>query len=404
MGVVSMVEGFLSDDFNKVLLVCLLILGFLAIAIPVYQPSQAIEGESFIHFFYSPNCPHCHEQIENLNPLLEARYEVTIIYHDVTTLEGNELFLGLCSNLGLQGGVPTTLVGEEFFVGYSQEIGEEIEDAVKDCSINDCIDPLTGQTCSAMQEKEEDFVIEVPFLGETNLNFMSLPTLAIVMGLVDGFNPCAMWVLVYLIAMLAGVQDKKRVLLIVGSFVAASGILYFLFMTAWLNAFMFMGYTRAVSVIIGLVALGAGILHVKEYLESRNKALTCKVTDAEEKKKTMDRVDELVHSPITWGTIAGIIVLAFVVNSIEFVCSAALPAIFTQILALAELSFWEYYGYIALYDLAFMLDDLVIFGLAVFSMNAMSANEKYVKASHIIGGLLLLVIGALLLFAPQLLI
>lgn len=402
MGLVSAVEGFLSNDFNKVLLVCLAILGVLALLLPAGQPTQA-EGDSFIHMFYSPTCPHCHDQIENLNPLLEARYGVKIIYHDVTTLEGNELFSRLCSDLGLRGGVPITLVGGEYFAGYSPEIGEEIEDAVKDCAENGCPDPLTGQTCSATQE-EETFVISIPFLGETDLRSMSLPTLAIVMGLVDGFNPCAMWVLVYLIAMLAGVQDKKRAWLIVGSFVAASGILYFLFMTAWLNAFLFMGYMRAVNVIIGLVALGAGVLHLKNYWESRNKALTCEVTGEDEKKKTMERVDELVHSPLTWGTLLGIIVLAFVVNSIEFVCSAALPAIFTQLLALANLSFWEYYGYIALYDLAFMFDDLVIFGLAVFSINAMSTSGKYVKASHVIGGFLLLAIGALLLFAPQLLI
>jgi len=400
MGIASSIKGFLADDFNKLLLVALALLGLLAFAL---TPAPAAEetGASFIHFFYLPTCPHCHEQMTQLNPVLEARYNIEIIAHDVSTPEGNALFSEVCQNNGLQGLIPTTLVGNEVFVGYSAEIGVEIEDAVKACLDGECADPLTGATCAA--SKQQDYFLELPFLGKTDLRSLSLPALAVVLGLVDGFNPCAMWVLIYLIALLAGVNDKRKIWLVVGTFVAASGILYFLFMAAWLNAFLFIGYLRGVTLLIGLVALGAGTLNVKEYFETRGKPLTCKVGDGESKAKTMKQIDSLVNSPLTWGTLAGLVVLAFVVNSIEFVCSAALPAIFAQVLSLANLSALEHYAYIALYTLAFMLDDLVIFGLAVFSINAASTNEKYVRFSHIIGGVLLLALGLMLLFAPELL-
>ncbi|MBT4540979.1 hypothetical protein HOC35_05690 [Candidatus Woesearchaeota archaeon] len=222
------------------------------------------------------------------------------------------------------------------------------------------------------------------------------------MGLIDGFNPCAMWVLVFLIGILLEVKDRKRVWLIVGSFVLASGILYFLFMTAWLNVFLLAGYIRMLTVLIGLFALGGGIINVKEYIESRNQPLTCKIGDIESRAKTMDKVKHIATAPLTITIFFSIIALAFVVNSVEFVCSSAIPAVFTQVLALSGLGALKYYLYIGLYTFFFMLDDLVIFGLAAFTINS-SFGEKYAKYCHLAGGVIMVVLGFLLLFMPELL-
>jgi hypothetical protein len=172
-------------------------------------------------------------------------------------------------------------------------------------------------------------------------------------------------------------------------------------MTAWLNAFLFIGYIRAVTILIGLFALGAGILSIKEYLETKG-ALTCKVVSSDGKKRTAEKMEVLVNAPMTIATLLGIIALAFAVNSIEFVCSAAIPAVFTQVLSLSSLPFLEYYGYIALYTLFFMLDDLIVFGLAAFAISG-GIGEKYAKYCKFIGGSIMLVLGAILLFAPQIL-
>jgi hypothetical protein len=219
--------------------------------------------------------------------------------------------------------------------------------------------------------------------------------LAVILGLVDGFNPCAMWVLVYLISLIATLKDRKRIWLIVGSFVLASGVLYFLFMTAWLNAFLFIGFIKPVTVVIGLVALGGGILQIREFIETKG-AIVCEVTDEESRKKTMTRVQRIVSSPITLGTIVGIIALAFAVNSIEFVCSAAVPAIFTHVLSLAGLTTFQYYSYILLYVLFFMLDDLIIFGTAAIAMTS-GLGERYAKYFRPVGATILIILGLLLL-------
>jgi len=196
-------------------------------------------------------------------------------------------------------------------------------------------------------------------------------------------------------------KDKRKIWLLVGSFVFASGVLYFLFMTAWLNAFLLIGYFRPVTIVIGLAALGAGTLNIREFIRTKG-AIVCEVGDEESKKKTMRRMEKVVFSPLTLATIAGIIALAFVVNLIEFVCSAAIPAIFTHVLSLSNLATFQYYAYILLYDFFFMLDDLIIFGSAALAMTS-TLGDRYAKYSRPLGGTILFILGVLLLFAPRLL-
>jgi len=398
-----MLGEFLKEPFNKYLFIILLVLGA-ALLLSEYGISTT-QGDTdaalTIHFFYAQGCHFCAAQ-HAFNTQLEEEFpEIIIVSHDIGIPEETRLLQIMLQNqsIGAYGviGVPVTFVGNTMFVGFDNETkAQTIRQAV--------IDELAGKEVSGEVIFDNSQVLshfKVPFIGIVDISAYSLPALAAVLGLVDGFNPCAMWVLVYLISLVMGLQDKKRVWLIVGTFVFASGVLYFLFMTAWLNAFLFFGYVRAITIIVGLVGLGGGILSIKEYMETKGE-MTCKITDSKGKKKIMDQAKKLVIAPLTIATFVGIVVLAFVVNSVEFLCSAAIPAIFTQVLALKNLAWWEYYGYILLYDFFFMLDDLLIFGLAAFTFSG-ATGQQYAKYCKIIGGVILLVLGLMLLFAPGML-
>lgn len=406
MSIVQDVKGFFSDPFNRNLAIILLILGGL-----VYffgngqsinidpQNNSTFNNETFVSFFYLPTCPHCHEQNEKLNPILEEKYNITILKYDVSSTEGRKVFLEVIQKHNLGASVPVTIVGNYSFVGYNEQIGEEINYAVQRYFETEGCNNLDNN-CVIPEDKEKKFIFDLPFLGETDLLTYSLPLLAITIGLVDGFNPCAMWVLVYLISIVVTLNDKKKMWVIVGTFVLVSGILYFLFMTAWLNAFLIIGFVRPLTIIIGLIALGGAIINLREYYASRGQPLTCKVTSADDKNKTMSEIEKIVANPLTLSTFFAIVVLAFVVNSVEFVCSAAMPAVFTQILALNNLSFVEYYGYILLYVLAFMFDDLIIFGTVAFAVSYSGFGDKYALACKLIGGVILFLMGIVLLFFP----
>ena len=406
MSLVDDAKGFLNTPFNRQLVIGLLILGAIlafydhsTVATP---PFNGNDYELTIHYFYLPTCPHCFEQSKFNARLVNEFPNVRFVSHDASNPAEAQLLIEMAEDAGLDTrglGVPATFVGKKAFIGYESEetTGQKIREAIIDC-VENCVGGPMERESEPIAAVTE---LDLPFLGKTDLTKYSLPVLAVMLGLVDGFNPCAMWVLVYLIGIVLELNDRKKIWFIVGTFLLASGILYFLFMTAWLNAFLLMGYVRVVTILIGLIALGGGILSIKEYLESKG-ILECKVVGDEDKKRTMESAKSLVNAPLTIATVAGIIVLAFVVNSVEFVCSAAIPAVFTQVLALSNLGFWEYYGYIGLYVIAFMFDDMIVFGLAAFAVTG-GLGDKYAKYCKIIGGIIMLGLGIMLLFFPGLL-
>jgi glutaredoxin len=362
------------------------------------EPTITREDGLVVHFFYLPTCPHCADQKQIIEELKQESADIPFYSYDASSTEGSRLFYQLSAEAGLDTSrlaVPTIFVGKHPLVGVhsKEQIKEAIEECKETCSSN-------GASIASQEIKTGFTEFELPFIGRTDLTRWSIPSLAIILGLIDGFNPCAMWVLVYLIGLLIGVADKRKIWLIVGSFVLASGIIYFLFMTAWLNIFLLVGYIRILTLIIGLVALGGGIINLKDHFTK--KALTCEVGDEESHKKTMGKIQKIISQPLSWAIIGSIIILAFVVNSVEFVCSSAIPAVFTQILALSGLSTFQHYLYILIYTFFFMLDDLIIFGLAAFAISS-TLGERYAKYCKLIGGIILTILGAVMVFAPHLL-
>lgn len=391
------IKEFYADRFKRYLTIALVVLGVGMLLAPWKGTRMLPTGRLEVHFFYHPACVQCKQQ-KSFNRELMGRYpSVQFIYHNVTTPEGSTLFVQYAERLGIPLSelvVPATFFGEYHFIGFSsaQTTGKEIERALEAY--------ITGQAATT-REKTVPTRVSVPIIGDINVVDYSLPTLAVVLGLADGFNPCAMWALGYLISLVIGMNDRKRIWILVGSFVFASGVLYFLFMTAWLNAFLLIGYVRPLTLIIGLVAIGVGANNIQVYIKTKG-ALTCDITSTRTKEKTKDRIKRLVTSPITVTTIFGILALAFVVNSIEFACSSAIPAIFTQVLALKQLPALKYYAYILLYDAFFMLDDLIIFGLAAFAVSS-TLGTRYAKLNKLVGGAVLLALGLGLTFMPGML-
>ena len=402
LAVPGWLREFFADPFQRWLCLGLVVLG-LAISFQEYRGRQQTPaaGGKQIAFFFHPQCPHCREQKQFI-PYLQARYpEIPWASYDTSRPENRQLLTEYAAKSGYpprQLGVPMTFVGPYVIAGYksADTTGVRIEKAIR-AYLHD--DPTLYPEAERTSRGQDS--LDLPLVGTIRLADYSLPALAVIIGLVDGFNPCAMWVLVYLISLIVGINDRRKVWLLVGTFVLSSGVLYFLFMTAWLNVFLLLGYLHTLTLMIGLAALGAGVISVREFIRTRGQ-LTCKIGDVESKKRTMGRIERIVNSPLTWLSVASIIALAFIVNSIEFACSAALPAIFTHTLSLRQLPTVEYYGYILLYDLFFMLDDLAIFSLAVLALDT-TIGSRYAGYCKLVGGVVLMGLGAVMVFWPQLL-
>ncbi|OIO63071.1 hypothetical protein COY26_04855 [Candidatus Woesearchaeota archaeon CG_4_10_14_0_2_um_filter_33_10] len=393
----STIKKFFKSKFNIYLAIALVLMGIFALVFTSEPKISQNEGFSVI-LFYLPTCPHCTEQKPIFNELKEEMKDINFYSYDASSKEGSALFYRLAAEAGLDTSklaVPTIFVEKHPLVGFHSK--EQIKQTINECKEKCIADGNHNVSSQEVKSSFKDF--ELPFIGRTDLTSFSIPVLAIILGLIDGFNPCAMWILVYLIGLLIGLDDRKKVWIIVGSFVLSSGILYFLFMTAWINLFLLVGYIRTLTILIGLVALGGGIIHLKEYFTTKG-SLACEVGGEQSHEKTITKIQKIISQPVSLAIILSIIGLAFVVNSVEFVCSSAIPAVFTQILALSGLSTLQHYAYIGLYTLFFMLDDMIIFSMAAFAISS-SFGEKYAKYCRLIGGIILTLLGFILVFAPQ---
>jgi hypothetical protein len=241
--------------------------------------------------------------------------------------------------------------------------------------------------------------VHIPLLGEVRTAALSLPVLTVLLAAVDGFNPCAMWVLVFLLGLLAGLKDRRRMWLLGGAFVAASAVIYFLFLAAWLNLLLFLGSLTLIRVAIGCVAVVGGGYHLREFV--RNPDPACRVTRPGRRQHVLAQLRELSQREKLWLALGGIVLLAFAVNVVELLCSAGIPAVYTQVLALTDLPRWQHYAHLVLYVLIFMADDLAVLAVALVTLQVTGLTGRYARWSNLVGGVVLLALGGMLLIKPE---
>jgi hypothetical protein len=378
------------------------------------QPPARID----LYLFWAIGCPHCEREIEFLKRLEVEEPRLRAHYLEVSRDAANQRAFTAAARRFVPDdpAVPLTVVGDAAMVGYATDgtSGAALRQRIAYCLSNECPDtvgPLIlasgGGSADAGTPSRSDTgapkmippVISVPFLGEVRTAEFSLPALTIVLAAIDGFNPCAMWVLVFLIGLLLGMEDRFRMWVLGTAFIAGSALVYFLFMAAWLNFLLFIGAVIWVRAAVGLVALGGGFYYLREYFQNPDAA--CKVTAPEARRRVFESLRKLATESRFLLALAGIVALAFAVNLVELICSAGIPAVYTQVLALSNLPAWQYYAYLSLYILVFMLDDLFVFVVAMKTLQITGATTTYVRYSHLAGGVVLLAVGALLLLRPE---
>jgi hypothetical protein len=210
-----------------------------------------------------------------------------------------------------------------------------------------------------------------------------------------------MWVLVFLIGLLLGIRDRARMWLLGSAFLAASAVIYFLIMTAWLNALLLLGAVAYVRLGIGVVAVGAGLHYLRTFVQ--NPGIACEITAPERRRRTLERLRQLALEPRLGFALLGIVALAAAVNLVEFLCSAGVPAVYTALLAQSDLPAWARHLYLMLYLAVFMLDDVAVFVAAMMTLRVTGLTGRYTRYAHLLGGLVLVALGAVLLLRPELL-
>ncbi|PKO54164.1 MAG: hypothetical protein CVU26_03105 [Betaproteobacteria bacterium HGW-Betaproteobacteria-2] len=410
----SMASVLLRRWYAILLYSCLLLASLCSLQMPVAQAGEESASVS-VYLFWVSGCPHCQREIKYLQHLQQELPATDLQLFEITTDgEGRSLFLDVVRVLGItEPSVPLTIIGNHVWMGYAADMstGQQMRDRIEACLETACPDAVAGLVTPIAQDFEPQQTetvrapvpekMHIPLLGDISPRDLSLPMLTIILGALDGFNPCAMWTLVFLIGLLLGMKDTMRMWMLGGAFIIGSASVYFVFMAAWLNLLLFLGSLLFIRVIIGLVALAGGFYYLREYF--LNKDAVCPVTASEKRQRVFQQLKTLAQERSFLLALTGIMLLAFIVNLVELVCSAGIPAVYTQILVMHDLPTWQYYGYLLLYILVFMADDMLVFASAMLTLQLTGITKNYSRYSHLIGGVLLLIIGALMLLRPDLL-
>jgi thiol-disulfide isomerase/thioredoxin len=353
-----------------------------------------------LRFFWGEGCPHCSTAKPFLQELQTRYPELKIEAYEVfRNKKSRDLFLKMAKASGKKvTGVPTFFIGNDMITGFSEDIGREIEEKVRSCIAQGGCDAGTGRAPPGQPGKE---TINAPFLGKISPASLSLPVFTIVVAGLDSFNPCAFFVLFFLLSLLLHTHSRKKMLLVGGTFVLFSGLIYFLFMMAWLTIFLLLGNLPVITIVAGSVALLVSVINIKDFFFF-NKGISLVIPE-KSKPKLFERMRNLLRKDSLPAMLTGTVVLAVFANSYELLCTAGFPMIFTRALSLRHLSQPEYYLYLTFYNLIYIIPLLVIVLVFVITLGSRKLTLWQGRVLKLVSGLMMLGLGLVLLITPSLL-
>jgi thiol-disulfide isomerase/thioredoxin len=389
------------------------LIAFGATADAVDQPDDPLQGAPWfgvdesgdpvveLYFVYTSTCPHCRAAMPFVQEMQDARpwLRVWWLAADSGDSRVAEIATSVASaaNETIQG-VPTFLYCGTMVTGFddAEHVGAAIAADLDACH---AAFVSTEQVTTTTTITEQS--IAVPGVGDVEASSVPLPVFTAIVAGLDAFNPCAFFVLLFLLSLLVHAKSRSRMAIVGMTFVVVSGVMYFVFMAAWLNLFLVTGNLRAVTLGAGIIAVVLGMLSAKDYF-APDKGPSVSIPDGAKpglfaRMRGLLSIDRLF--PVMMATIA----LAVVANSYELLCTAGLPMVFTRVLTLNDLSTPGYYGYLALYNVIYVIPLMAIVGVFVWTLGSRKLQPAEGRTLKLLSGSMMLGLGLVLVGAPQLL-
>ena len=358
--------------------------------------TQDAQGQTEVHLylFWSLTCPHCLTARPQILKLASQHGWIRLHDHELSENPANvERFIELAKSLGEEAqAVPTLIYCGQMEVGWED----------RPTAANEFLSRLESCRQQGVNRATSPFPtphLSLPLIGEIDTARLSLPLLTVLLAGLDAFNPCAFFVLLFLLSLLVHQQNRQRMLIIGGVFVAFSGLMYFAFMAAWLNLFLLIGSLPWVTAAAGLVALLMAAVNLKDYLFF-HQGITLSIPEGG-KADIFQRARRVLNAGNLPAMLATTVLLAIAANFYELLCTAGFPMVFTRLLTLQESSTTQHYLYLALYNVIYVLPLLLIVLAFVRSMGARKLSEREGRLLKLLSGLMMLGLGLLLLLAPE---
>ena len=415
---------------NRFFALMIVIFGIFCISQIGYSAGNSQAKKVKIEYFGRKDCKNCANLEKFLKELSTKRDDFEYVEHKIDESKEEKAFFDeTASKLKLVKGTPIIYIDGHIIQGFNtaDTTGKEIENLINSAKAKDKILTLkeylesgqagnvssngavcTGDTVCEVpgltKGAENQVLVNIPIINKTvDLTNYSLFTMSLILGTIDGFNPCAMWVLVLFLTALIAVGNKVKMFRVAGLFILAEAVMYFFILNAWIYAWDFVGLDKWVTPLVGIIGIAGGIFFIRNYLK-KGDTLECEVTDFEQRAKISKKIKDIANKPFTLLTALAIIGLALSVNVIEFACSVGIPQTYTKILQINEVPFWTRQFYTFIYIIGYMIDDIIVFGFALMSVNKLQLTTKYSKWVNLFGGILMIILGLIMLIKPSLLI
>jgi cytochrome c biogenesis protein CcdA/thiol-disulfide isomerase/thioredoxin len=392
----------------------------------------AADSPAPVYFFWGDGCPHCETQKPFLDELAARYPQVDVRSYEVWYVQENrQIFFDMTAKLGFEpSGVPVTIIGEQYWVGFHETIEADIEAAVVGCIQDGCPDLGVGTipglqpapvnpavpaepvepspTLEPVEPVEEEpappvgeEVLVLPLIGTINLGAHSLWFSTALIAFVDGFNPCSLWVLSILLALVIHSGSRKKILIVGLTFLLVTAAVYGLFIVGLFKVFTFVGFLGWIRAVVAVIALGFAAINIKDYFWFKE-GVSLTVADKHKPKIYQDIRGLMAPDKSSLALIGATLVLALGIALVELPCTAGFPVLWTNLLAAQQVDTLTFALLLGLYMLIYLLDELIVFGTVVVTLKASKLEEKHGRVLKLVGGLVMLALAVVLLVNPDL--
>lgn len=351
------------------------------------EPADSVR----IVYFYGDGCPYCAAEERFLDDLTARHRQVTVEAHEVWyNAAGRRLYQEYAANYGIEPrAVPATFIGEQVWIGFSPSIGEQIE-AVVLAELDRLAPPPSNDSGVA---------IDIPFVGRVDLAGQSLIVSTGLIAFVDGFNPCSLWVLSVLLAMMLHAGSRRRLAIVGLTFLLVTAAAYGAFMIGIFGVIGLLGYLWWVQLLIAAIVLVFALIAIKDYFWF-GRGISLSIPERH-KPRIYERSRSLLAPERSLlGVIGATIVLAAGVALIELPCTAGLPVLWSGILADQAVAATEYALLLGVYLGVYLLDELLLFGTVLVTMRASRMQERHGRALKLVAGSVMLALALTMIIAP----
>ncbi len=358
---------------------------------PEPVPPTSSPASVEIVVFHGDGCPYCARALDFLAELSAREPRLEVVDHEVwNDATYRPLFEEMAAAHGVDiRAVPTIFLDDAVWVGFDSTVAAQIELTVDTLLAGDVAPTLERTT------------VDVPFVGTVDVADRSLIAATVLIAFVDGVNPCSFWVLSMLLALVLHSRSRLRIMVVGAVFLTVTSALYGLYMVGAYSVLDLASGTDWIRWAVAGVAGVFGLFHLKEYVTHRGPSLT--IPD-ERKPGILRRMRGLAAVDRSWpALVGGTAVLAVGVSLVETPCTAGLPLLWTNLLTSRGIEPAGAALLFVLYLLVFLLDELVIFTIAVTTMRAVKLQERHGEVLQLVSGTLMVSLAGAMVLAPRLL-